>query len=103
MSTSETSPLCIESLKISSSGALNIGTTVTCVETRVDTAPPTNSLVSWPEGDFTFHLLPQHDCVAEINEQFQETPDHELIYQAGSGSAVMEPRNLRHLQSPRLE
>jgi hypothetical protein len=82
------SPLCTESLKVSSSGTLDMGTAVTCVKTKADSTPPKDSLASWLDGDYTLHLLPQHDHAAQTSEHIQDKPEHELIYQAGSGSAV---------------
>jgi hypothetical protein len=81
-------PLCTESLKISSSGTLDMGTAVTCVKTQADATPLNDSLASWPDGDSTVHLLPQYTHTAGTNEHSQDKPEHKLIYQAGSGSAV---------------
>jgi hypothetical protein len=85
------SPLCTESLKLSSLGTLNMGTAVICVKTRADVTLPTNCLVSWSDGDSVFHLLPQHDYAREKGDQsldFQDEPEYDLIYEAGSASAV---------------
>lgn len=88
---SEMSPLCTESLKTSSLGTLDMGTILTCVKMRADATPPKNCLASWLDGEYTLHLLPQHDFTANIADQalhLQGEPERELIYQAGGGSAV---------------
>ncbi|KAH0287909.1 hypothetical protein M436DRAFT_72441 [Aureobasidium namibiae CBS 147.97] len=86
---SEMSPLCTESLKTSSLGTLDMGTLLTCVKVRADATQPRNCLASWLDGDSAFHLLPQHDYSASIGDQpLQGEPERDLIYQAGSGSAV---------------
>jgi len=80
-------PRHIDSLKMSSLGSLNIGTLVTCVETRADASPPKGCLLSWPDGESIFHLLPQHDSVIERSAQ-SEQPEYHLIHEAGSSNAV---------------
>jgi hypothetical protein len=82
------SPLCTESFKVSSSGTLDMGTAVTCVRTKADATPPKDCLAYWLDGDYTLHLLPQHNSTIGTSEHLQDNPEHKLIYQAGSGSAV---------------
>jgi hypothetical protein len=65
-----------------------MGTAVTCLKTKADATPPKTSLAFWLDGDYTIHLLPQHNYTIGTNEHSQDKPDHKLIYQAGSGSAV---------------
>jgi hypothetical protein len=85
-------PRHIDSLKISSLGNLDMGTAVTCVKIKPDATPPTNSLVSWSDGAFMFHLLPQHDVAAGITDEqpssLQNEPEYQLIHEAGSCNAV---------------
>lgn len=80
-------PRQIDSLKISSLGALDIGTLVTCVKTGADAPSPKNCLLSWPDGEFAFHLLPQQNSTIGRNDQLEE-PEYHLIHEAGSSNAV---------------
>jgi len=91
-------PPCTESIQTSSFGTLNMGTAVMCIKTTSDATPAGNSLASWQDGDSVFQLLPRHDYAAQTADQslrldesplkkIQE-PEHQLIYEAGSRSAV---------------
>jgi len=80
-------PRSIDSLKMSNLGFLNIGTLVTCVKTRADASPPKGCLLSWPDGDVIFNLLPQNGSAIGRSDQSEE-PEYQLIHEAGSSNAV---------------
>ncbi|THY12739.1 hypothetical protein D6D02_05032 [Aureobasidium pullulans] len=85
-------PPCRESITESSPNVLTLGTSVNCVRTPLASPPPRNTLLSWHDGDFIFHLLPRCQSTANLIDsslQLQDSlPMHELIYDAGSSSGV---------------
>ncbi|KAL2033411.1 hypothetical protein VTO58DRAFT_104125 [Aureobasidium pullulans] len=85
-------PPCRESITKSSPNILALGTSVNCVRTPLASPPPPNTLLSWHDGDFIFHLLPRCQSTANLidsSPQLQDSlPMHELIYDAGSCSGV---------------
>ena len=81
-------PRHIESLEVSNLGTLDIGTVVTCLKIGSGVTPPRDVLVSWLDGDFVFYLVPQHIYAAGMTDQHQDTPEYELIHEAGSANAV---------------
>jgi hypothetical protein len=75
-----------------------MGTAIMCIKTTSDATPPGNSFASWKDGDFLFHLLPRHNYAVERADQSlrpeqslpknMQEPQHHLIYEAGSRSAI---------------
>ncbi|THY75443.1 hypothetical protein D6C95_10032 [Aureobasidium pullulans] len=81
-----------ESITESGPNILALGTSVNCVRTPLASPPPPNTLLSWHDEDFIFHLLPRGRSTANLinsSPQLQDSlPMHELIYDAGSCSGV---------------
>ncbi|THX27621.1 hypothetical protein D6D12_05392 [Aureobasidium pullulans] len=85
-------PPCRESITESSPNILALGTMVNCIRAPLSTPPAPNTLLSWHDEDFIFHLLPRGRSTANLinsSPQLQDSlPMHELIYDAGSCSGV---------------
>ncbi|THW56974.1 hypothetical protein D6D20_08322 [Aureobasidium pullulans] len=85
-------PPCRESITESGPVVLALGTMVNCIRAPLSTPPAPNTLLSWNDTDFVFHLLPRGvstEGLVNTSLRLQDSdPMHKLIYDAGSCSGV---------------
>jgi hypothetical protein len=75
-----------ESVKTMDSHLWTLGSALMCVKMATQDAQPHNSIVSWQDGDSTFHLLPRDDSV--IEKLGQGDPVIDRIQDCGSNGAL---------------
>lgn len=85
-SNSEMEPPARESVKRITSQLWTLGSALMCVKKATQDAQPHNSIVSWQDGDSTFHLLPRDESLLTDLENGDSAIDR--IQECGTGGGV---------------